>query len=338
MENLYNKYRPSKWSEVVGQDAVIKILSRQIEIDDIKNCIIMSGASGCGKTTVARLFANEINRGQGNPIEIDAASNNGVDNVKQIVASASERAIDSKYKVYIIDEAHSLTSQAWQSFLKCIEEPPLYTIFIFCTTDPQKIPDTIKNRCMRFNFSRISSSLINMRLVEVCNKEEFTNFTETCDYISRICNGEMRNALSLLETCASYDTNLSIDVALKALGNMSYDLYFDLVNGIIDGNNVGVFNNLQNIINSGVDLKRFINDFISFCLDVTRYSLTGSIQETKIPNSYEEKLKFAVGFNEPSKYYFYIIDKLLELKNMIKTDQDAKSTIMVVFSQMCRLK
>ena len=131
-ESLAVKYRPKTFSEICGQSSIVKIITRQIEMNEFKNACLFAGASGCGKTTIARIVANMINNGQGEPIEIDAASNNGVENVRQIIHDAQERSIDSKYKIYIIDECHSLTNQAWQAFLKCIEEPPTYTIFIFC--------------------------------------------------------------------------------------------------------------------------------------------------------------------------------------------------------------
>ena len=150
-ESLAVKYRPRTFADLCGQSSVVKILTRQIETGEFKNAVLFNGASGCGKTTIARIIANMINNGVGEPIEIDAASNSSVDNVRQIIHDAQERSIDSKYKIYIIDECHSLSNQAWQAFLKCIEEPPKYTIFIFCTTDPQKIPETIKNRVQRLD-------------------------------------------------------------------------------------------------------------------------------------------------------------------------------------------
>ncbi|MBQ6632027.1 MAG: AAA family ATPase, partial [Romboutsia sp.] len=171
MNSLYLKYRPKDFNGVIGQESIIKILKQQLDTDNIFNCMIFSGVSGTGKTTVARIFADEVNKHCGYPIEIDAASNNGVDNVKQIVSSAAERSINSEYKVYIIDEAHMLSTQAWNAFLKTIEEPPKYTIFIFCTTDPHKIPETIQNRCMRFNFTRVVPSLIEQKLDFICRSE-----------------------------------------------------------------------------------------------------------------------------------------------------------------------
>lgn len=337
MEALAVRYRPQTFEDVCSQDSIIKILRRQIELDQIKNCYLFCGASGCGKTTVARIFANEINKYNGSPIEIDGASNNGVDNVKQIIASASERAIDGgKYKIYIIDECHMLTTQAWNAFLKCIEEPPTFTIFIFCTTDPQKIPATILNRTMRFNFNRIKSDIIRERLISISKSEGYSNYVDTCDYISRICSGQMRDAIALLEKCADYNTDLSINNTLEALGNYSYDIYFKLVNNIIDGNVKEVLDIINDIYQNGGDLKLFIEQFLTFCLDVCKYSLCGDYHITSLPVSFEEDLKTASNFNEAPRYYSYVVDKLLALKNMLKTDSNIKNTIEVVLMDIAR--
>lgn len=337
MESFGVKYRPTGWDAISGQEAVVKILKQQLQMKTFKNAYIFSGASGCGKTTCARIFAQEINNHFGLPIEIDAASNNGVDNVRQISNDASARALDSEYKIYIVDEAHMLSNQAWNAFLKTIEETPKYTIFIFCTTDPQKIPDTIKNRCMRFNFTRIPAHQIKARLEFVCNQEGFTNYLDACDYISRICRGEMRNALSLLETCADYSKDFSIENVIRAIGNYSYTTYFDLVNNILDGNIDKTLEIINTIYNEGNDLQYFINSFLTFILDVTKYIICKDIRVTKFPITVEDKLKFATNINDATKYYLYIADKVLELKNMLKQDTDIKSTIEVMLIQMCRL-
>lgn len=336
MESLAVRYRPQKFEDVCSQTSIIKILTRQLELNEIKNTYLFCGASGCGKTTIARIFANEINGGVGNPIEIDGASNNGVDNVKTIIKAAAERSIDSKYKIYIVDECHALTNQAWQAFLKCIEEPPMYTIFIFCTTDPQKIPATILNRVMRFNFNRISSDMIKNRLCYISQCEHYTNYIESCDYISRICNGQMRDAISLLEKCASYDTDLTLDNVLQALGNYSYDVFFDLVNFMIDGNITESLKIISYLYNQGNDLKLFVDQFLTFCLDIMKYSLTGSYEITKIPSNMETRLKNSINFKDANKYYYYLVDKLLELKNMLKNDNEVKSTVEVMITSICR--
>lgn len=337
MESLYTKYRPKTWSEVIGQESVVKILRQQIETSKIFNCMIFSGVSGTGKTTLARIFANELNKGVGFPIEVDAASNNGVDNVRQIINTATERSINSNYKVYIIDEAHMLSKAAWNAFLKCIEEPPLYTIFIFCTTEPQKIPDTIQNRCMRFNFTRVPVQLIETKLKYICEQEgTVSNWQEACNYIARISDGEVRKAISYLETCINFDTNLSIENVLAALGNVSYDNYFKLINSILDGDSSSLVQTIDQMYDNGVDLKHFVSMFLEFCFDLTKYILTQNIQSTKIPDHYLEQINHAVNFENSIKYYNYIVDKLLSLKQLIKHDDNEKVTIEVMFNQISR--
>lgn len=336
--SLATIYRPKTFSEVCSQKSIVNILQKQIELKSFKNAYIFYGASGCGKTTLARIFANEINNNLGSPIEIDAASNNGVDNVKQIISLATERSIDSEYKIYIIDEAHSLTTQAWQAFLKCIEEPPKYTIFIFCTTEKNKIPETVKNRCIVFNFTLIPYQVIFDRLCYICEQEGFTNYRETCDYISRITNGCLREAISLLEQVSEYDKNLSIEKTLFVLGNYSDDQYFELINNLIDGNTAQVITIIENIYNSGNDLKLFVDKFFAFCLDIAKYCICKDLAVTKFPSIYIEKINNATNFDTAVSYYSYVVDRLLELKNMLKNDIDPKSTLTVKLINIAECK
>lgn len=335
-QSLAVKYRPTSFDEVVQQNSTIRVLTRQLEMEQFSNCYLFAGSSGCGKTTLGRIFANKINKGLGSPIEIDAASNNGVDNIKNIVKEAQERSIDSKYKIYIIDECHSLTNQAWQAFLKCIEEPPTYTIFIFCTTDPQKIPDTIKNRVQRFTFTRISTDRIRDRLAYICHQEGFTNYEEAIDYIAKISEGGMRTAISYLEKCASYNTDLSIENVLNSLGNYSYNTFFNLINAMIDGREAEVLKIVSDYYDAGNDLKLFIDQYLNFCLDLTKYALFKNASVTRIPNSMEEALQNATNFDNSNKYYTYVIDKLLNLKNMLKHDDSPRSTIEILLLQITR--
>ena len=335
-ESLAVRYRPNTWETVCGQQSIIKILTRQIEINEIKNAYLFCGASGCGKTTLARIFANNINNNVGEPIEIDGASNNGVDNVKNIIKAAQERSIDSKYKIYIIDECHMITTQGWNAFLKCIEEPPAYTIFLFCTTDPQKIPATILNRVQRFNISRISTDKIKQRLVHICEQENYTNYLETCDYLSKLSNGGMRDAICLLEKCASYSYDLNINNTLEALGNYSYSTFFRLINAIIDGNEKEVLQTINDFYNEGNDLKIFVDQFLMFALDVAKYTIFKTMDMIKIPINMKEDLDHATNFDDADKYYGYIVDKILGLKQSIRNDNNIKVTIEIGLLQVAR--
>ena len=165
------KYRPKKWSEVTEQGSTKVILQQQLEAGEVKNAYLFCGPAGCGKTTCARIFAQDINKGQGNPIELDAASNNGVDDVRNIIQQAQTQSLNSEYKIFIIDECHAISNAGWQAMLKIIEEPPAKSIFIFATTDPQKIPKTIISRVQRYDFQRISQKGIVNRLKYILDEE-----------------------------------------------------------------------------------------------------------------------------------------------------------------------
>ena len=171
VKTLAVKYRPTSWDEVSEQSSTKIILQQQLKSGEVKNAYLFCGPAGCGKTTCARIFANDINKGEGNPIELDAASNNGVDDVRNIIQQAKTKSINSEYKIFIIDECHALSNSAWQAMLKIIEEPPAKSIFIFCTTDPQKIPKTILSRVQRYDFQRISQEGIVERLERILELE-----------------------------------------------------------------------------------------------------------------------------------------------------------------------
>lgn len=335
-EALAVKYRPKDWSDVCGQESVIRILERQLELGRFSHTYLFSGNSGSGKTTIGRILANKLNKFIGTPVEIDGASNNGVDNVKSIISSANERSIEGKYKIFIIDECHMLTTQAWNAFLKCIEEPPEFTIFIFCTTDPQKIPNTILNRVQRFNINKIKTSQIKTRLEYICEQEGFINYIDACDYLSRISNGGMRDAISMLEKCAAYDNNLSLENVLTALGNYSYDSFFKLTNNIIDGNEKAVLSIIEEFYENGNDLKIFVDQFLKFILDIEKYCLFKNINSTSLPNNLESDIIKCINFNDADKYYSYILDRILSLKNSLKNNSDIRSLVEIGMLQVTR--
>ena len=222
---LATKYRPQKFEEIVEQDSIKIILENQVKTNNLKHAYLFCGSAGTGKTTSARIIAHMINNYESEPIELDCASHNGVDDVRAIIDDCKTRPYKGKYKVFLLDEVHMLSTQAWNAMLKILEEPPEYVIFLFCTTDPQKIIGTILSRVQRFNFSRISNEGIKNRLKYIIDNENkerinvsvplITYEEDAIDYISRLSKGGMRDSITTLEKCLDYDDNLLLENVIK---------------------------------------------------------------------------------------------------------------------------
>ena len=278
MQPLANKYRPKTFDDVSEQSAIKQIIENQIANDDLRNAYLFCGGAGTGKTTCARIVANMINNGEGKPIELDAASNNSVDDVRRIITDSKFKSMDSKYKVYIIDECHSLSNSAWQAFLKLLEEPSKYTIFIFCTTDPQKIPGTILSRTQRYNFQRISTNGIITRLKYIIsneNKENGQDITfeeEALIYIAKSASGGMRDAITTLDKCLSFSKNLTLVNVVDVLSNgiTVYD-FEEFTHTIMKKDNVGAIELLNKYYMSGTDMNLFLNNYFDFLLDIQKF-------------------------------------------------------------------
>ena len=294
------KYRPKTWDDVTEQNSTKIILQQQLESGEIKNAYLFCGPAGCGKTTCARIFANEINKGEGNPIELDAASNNGVDDVRNIIQQAKTKSIDSEYKIFIIDECHALSNSAWQAMLKIIEEPPAKSIFIFCTTDPQKIPKTILSRVQRYDFQRVSQIGIVDRLVYIYKQENLPDSKEVVDaleYIAKLADGGMRDAIILMDKCLAFSKDLTLENVVKALGTTDYDTMFRLTDYLLQMNGENstklAVQLIDDIFNDGKDLKTFVRQYVQFLLDLSKYGIGCDWRYLQLPRlkEYEDWLK-----------------------------------------------
>lgn len=288
------KYRPETWDDVVEQNSAKIILQQQLESGEVKHAYLFCGSAGTGKTTCARIFAKEINKGEGHPIEMDAASNSGVDDVRNIIQQAKTKSLDSEYKVFIIDECHSISNTGWQAFLKLIEEPPAKSIFIFCTTDPQKIPKTILSRVQRYDFQRISQKGIVERLYNILDGEGYhkthmdKSFSfEPLEYIAKIADGGMRDAISLMDKCLAYSKDLTLENVVAALGTTDYDTMFKLTDYLLQLNGEEstklALQVIDDMYNSGKDLKQFVTQYIRFLLDIAKYGLGCDWKYLQIP-------------------------------------------------------
>lgn len=341
MQTLAVKYRPVDFSEVVEQGPIKSILQEQLLQRSYKNSYLFTGGAGTGKTTTARIFAAEINQHKGQPIEVDAASNNGVDNVREIIEQAKFKALDSEYKIFIVDECHMLSNGAWNAMLKLIEEPPAKTIFIFCTTDPQKIPATILSRVQRYDFQRITHKSVVSQLQRIIAWEneaileeagvECNYFADVAalDYIAKLADGGMRDAISLLDKCLSYSPNLTVAQVVEALGTVNYSTMFDLLAYILhqDAGNVAVL--VDNIHMAGVDLRTFMKHFATFLLDVLKYSLITEEPFTymQIPSTYKKSLEEIISWESVAFVRDRLLRIVLDLNVEIKWENGPKSLI-----------
>ena len=281
---LYRKFRPDAFSDVKGQDHIVTTLKNQLRANRIGHAYLFTGTRGTGKTTVAKIFAKTVNcehptedgpcgecrickaiaaGASMNVIEIDAASNNGVDNIREIIDEVSYSPAEGKYKVYIIDEVHMLSPGAFNALLKTLEEPPSYVIFILATTEVHKIPITILSRCQRYDFKRISIDTITDRMKELMDTEQVQVEDRALRYIAKVADGSMRDALSLLDQCIAFHLGkeLTYDMTLDVLGAVDTEVFSRLLRFVMDRNVLGCIELLEEIVMQGRELVQFVTDF-----------------------------------------------------------------------------
>ena len=280
---LYREYRPSFFREVIGQDHVTAILRNQIRENNFSHAYLFCGSRGTGKTSSAKILSKAVNclepadgepcgtceacriaaEGTADIIEIDAASNNGVDNVRELIEQAQFAPLQLKYRVFIIDEVHMLSTAAFNALLKTLEEPPKHVIFILATTEPQKLPATIISRCQRFDFHRLTSAHIIARLQQVLDAVGATAEPDGLRIIARAADGGMRDALSLLDQCLSFcGNNITKKDVQDVLGNVDSEILFSISDAILAGDAGKCLSLLDTVIRSGRDVSVFIGDLL----------------------------------------------------------------------------
>ena len=299
---LYRKFRPDNFNDVKGQDHIVTTLKNQIKANRIGHAYLFTGTRGTGKTTIAKIFARTVNCENpvdGNPcgecrtckaiasgssmnvIEIDAASNNGVDNIREIVDEVSYSPAEGKYKVYIIDEVHMLSIGAFNALLKTLEEPPSYVIFILATTEVHKIPITILSRCQRYDFKRISIETITDRLRELMTQEQVDVEEKALRYIAKAADGSLRDALSLLDQCIAFHLGqqLTYDKVLDVLGAVDTGVFSTLLRNVLERNVLGCVELLEEIVMQGRELTQFVTDFTWYLRNLMLVKSSDNIED-----------------------------------------------------------
>ena len=334
---LYRKYRPQTFSDMVGQESVTKILKNQIKSGKISHAYIFSGTRGTGKTSAAKIFAraiNCLNPKDGEPcnecevckniiegsttdvVEMDAASNNSVENIRQIRQEVIYATVDVKYRVYIIDEAHMLTTSAFNALLKTLEEPPENVIFILATTEKHKIPVTILSRCLRFDFDRLSEENIAKRLKYICDKENIKYEDGVCEYVSKLADGALRDGISILDRCISeMDDELKLDDVKKIIGAIDEDILNKIVDDTYNLNVIDILKNIDEIIIKGKDLRQLVS------------SLNEKFLAILIKEKDDEKKKRTIN----------IIDRLSKLDNDLKNSAKPEILLKSVMVEICNV-
>jgi DNA polymerase III subunit gamma/tau len=278
---LARRYRSRSFDEVVGQEPIANTLLNAVKAGRVAHAYLFCGTRGVGKTTVARLFAKALNGGapdvddaimQGrdtDTIEIDAASNTGVDNVRDLIANAAYRPLRGKFKVYIIDEVHMLSTSAFNALLKTMEEPPEHVKFILCTTDPQKVPATIQSRCQRFDFRNIPAALIARHLAAVVKQEGLAAEPELLQQIARLGNGSMRDSLSLLDrVLATGEKKLTLALLGQLLGLPDRELIAALVAAFADSDPAAALQRNDELLQRGISVDQLLDTLLGRLRDL----------------------------------------------------------------------
>ena len=355
---LYRKFRPVEFEDVKGQEHIITTLKNQIEANRIGHAYLFCGTRGTGKTTVAKIFAKAVNCEHpvnGSPcgecamcrsiaagtsmnvIEIDAASNNGVDNIREIREEVAYRPTEGKYKVYIIDEVHMLSIGAFNALLKTLEEPPEYVIFILATTEVHKIPITILSRCQHYDFKRISIETITGRMRDLMQEEQVEVEEKALRYVAKAADGSMRDALSLLDQCIAFylGQKLTYDNVLEVLGAVDTDVFSRLLRSVIRRDVPKVLDIVDDLVMQGRELTQLATDFTWYLRNLLLVKTSDNIEDVlDVSTENMQQLQEEAGMVEADMLLRYI-RIFSELSGQLKYAAQKRVLLEVALIKLC---